>query len=170
MKKYLLILSVFLGLLGSIYLYIQYNLARYSVYYASHMPRKEGAKPELIMALEHIDWIDKANTENVTFYEEENSSIYINKRAYFTYGIINYYVGVSEIDGGYFYYTDSSGKFVTYASPNHNWEKKRLEEEVLQELKTLLVPATKDIVKAQKTPTINLQKLFNQKYESRFNH
>ena len=87
MKKYLLILSVFLGLLGSIYLYIQYNLARYSVYYASHMPRKEGAKPELIMALEHIDWIDKANTENVTFYEEENSSIYINKRAYFTYGI-----------------------------------------------------------------------------------
>ena len=39
---------------------------------------------------------------NVTFYEEENSSIYINKRAYFTYGIINYYVGVSEIDGGYF--------------------------------------------------------------------
>lgn len=69
MKKFLLILSVSLDLLGSIYLYIQYNLARYSVYYASHMPRKEETQPELVMALENINWIDKQNTENIYFHE-----------------------------------------------------------------------------------------------------
>ena len=83
MKKFLLILSVSLDLLGSIYLYIQYNLARYSVYYASHMPRKEGIQPELVMALENINWIDKQNTENIYFHENRDDIIYLNKDAYF---------------------------------------------------------------------------------------
>ncbi len=83
MKKFLLILSVSLDLLGSIYLYIQYNLARYSVYYASHMPRKEGTQPELVMALENINWIDKQNTENIYFHENRDDIIYLNKDTYF---------------------------------------------------------------------------------------
>lgn len=40
-----------------------------SVYYASHMPRKEETQPELVMALENINWIDKQNTENIYFHE-----------------------------------------------------------------------------------------------------
>ena len=80
-----------------------------------------------------------------------------------------YYIRLKKKKGLNFYYTDSIGKFRTYSSPD-NWEEKPLEEVSLQELENLLAPATKDIVKAQKTPTINLQKLFNQKYESRFNH
>lgn len=171
LKKYLVLLGVSLSLAGIVYGYIQYNLARYSVYYASHMPRKEEAKPELIMALENINWIDKQNTENIYFHEDREDIIYLNKDAYFKKKkkYTDYYVRLEKKNGLNFYYTDSIGKFRTYSSPD-NWEEKPLEEVSLQELENLLAPATKDIVKAQKTPTINLQKLFNQKYESRFNH
>lgn len=83
LKKYLVLLGVSLSLAGIVYGYIQYNLARYSVYYASHMPRKEEAQPELIMALENINWIDKQNTENIYFHEDREDIIYLNKDAYF---------------------------------------------------------------------------------------
>lgn len=33
------------------------------------MPRKEETQPELVMALENINWIDKQNTENIYFHE-----------------------------------------------------------------------------------------------------
>lgn len=62
-KKYLIVLSVFLAFLGMIYTYTQYNLTRYSVYYANHIPRKEGAQPELVMAVENKNLIDKPDTD-----------------------------------------------------------------------------------------------------------
>lgn len=69
LKKHFVLLGVFLSLAGIVYGYTQYNLTRYSVYYASHMPRKEETQPELVMALENINWIDKQNTENIYFHE-----------------------------------------------------------------------------------------------------
>ncbi len=172
-KRYLMLLGISFALAGVIYIYIQYNLARYSIYYANHMPRKKGAKPELIMALEHIDWIDKVNTENVRFDEEDNKSIYIKKNAYFTYSIYGYgkgyYMGINKTNGTYFYNTDSTGKFVTYSSLVENKNEEPLDRKTLQEVENLLAPVTQNIIEAQKTPTINLQTLFNQKYESRFN-
>ena len=133
------------------------------------MPRKEGAKPELIMALKNINWIDKVNTENVTFYEEYNHSIYISDNMYFTYNVDGYYIGLSQKNGLYFYNTDSTGKFVTYSSLVENKNEEPLDRKTLQEVENLLAPATQDIIEAQKTPLINLQKLFNQRYMSRFN-
>ncbi|MBG9367969.1 hypothetical protein [Streptococcus sp. NLN64] len=76
MKKYLTIFGVFIILIGSIYSYIQYNLARYSVYYASNMPRKEGAKPELVMAVENKNFINEPNGDYVHFDEEHDHTIY----------------------------------------------------------------------------------------------
>ena len=165
-----MLFGIFLALAVFVYGYIQYNLARYSVYYASHMPRKEGAKPELVMALENINWIDKQNTENVRFDEEETGSVYINRNAYFTYAVKGYYIGINKMNGSYYYDTDQTGKLTTYSFPDDNWEEKSLDEEKLQEIEAILDPVIKDIIESQKTPTINLQKLFNQKYESRFNH
>ncbi|MGT2927862.1 hypothetical protein [Streptococcus danieliae] len=168
-KKYTLLLSMFLVFLGMIYIYIQYNLTRYSVYYASYMPRKEGAKPELVMALEHIDWVDKQNTENIRFDEGDDQSIYIKRNAYFTYNIEGYYLRVGKKNELYFYNTDSTGKFVTYSSLVENKNEEPLDGKTIQKIENLLVPATRDIIEAQKRPTINLQKLFNQRYMSRFN-
>ncbi|MVX59418.1 hypothetical protein E5983_07190 [Streptococcus danieliae] len=173
LKKHFVLLGVFLSLAGIVYGYTQYNLTRYSVYYASHMPRKKEAKPELIMALENLDWIDRVNTENVRFDKEDNKSIYIKKNSYFTYSIYGYgkgyYMGINKTNGAYFYNTDSTGKFVTYSSLVENKNEESLERKTLQEIEALLAPATQDIIEAQKTPLINLQKLFNQRYMSRFN-
>ena len=42
-------------------LYIDYNLRKYSVYYAHNMEHKEGTHPEMAMALENMDVIYKPN-------------------------------------------------------------------------------------------------------------
>lgn len=67
------------------------------------------------------------------------------------------------------YNTDSTGKFINYSSIVDNKNEEPLDKEMLQEIEDIVAPATEDIIKAQKTPSINLQKLFNQKYESTFN-
>ncbi|MBF8971102.1 MULTISPECIES: hypothetical protein [unclassified Streptococcus] len=58
---------------------------------------------------------------------------------------------------------------MTYYSPDDYLEEKPIDKEILQEIEDFLAPATEDLIKAQKIPTINLQGLFNQKYEARFN-
>lgn len=160
---------MFLIIIGSIYIYIQYNLARYSVYYASHMPRKDGARPELVMAVENKNFIDEPNGDYVYFDEEHDHTIYISDNAYFTYGLEGYYLRVIKQNKLYFYNTDSAGKFISYSSPVGNKNEEALDETMLQEIEAIVSPATEDIIKAQKIPFINLQKLFNQKYESTFN-
>lgn len=169
LKKYFVIVSLFLALIGSIYIYIQYNLARYSVYYASQIPRKEGTRPELVMAVENKNLIDKPNGDYVYFDEEHDHTIYISDNSYFTYGLEGYYLRVGKQDKLYFYNTDSTGKFITYSSLVDNEDEKLLNKENLEEIESIVSPAIGDIIKAQKTPFINLQKLFNQKYESIFN-
>lgn len=156
-------------LIGSIYIYIQYNLARYSVYYASHMPRREGTRPELVMAVENKSIVDNPNTDYVYFNEEIDHTIYISANAYFTNGLDGYYLRVNKQSRLYFYHTDLSGKFLNYSSINDNKNEEPLDKEMLQEIEDILAPATKDLIKAQKTPTIKLQGLFNRKYEAKFN-
>ena len=78
-------------------------------------------------------------------------------------------MGINKTNGTYFYNTDSTGKFVTYSSLVENKNEEPLDRKTLQEVENLLAPVTQNIIEAQKTPTINLQTLFNQKYESRFN-
>ena len=52
------IVALIMGILVIIAsLYIDYNLRKYSVYYAHNMEHKEGTHPELAMALENMDVI-----------------------------------------------------------------------------------------------------------------
>lgn len=169
MKKFLIVLSLFLIFIGSIYIYIQYNLARYSIYYASHMPRKDGARPELVMAIENKNLMDKPNSDYIFFDEEHDHTIFFNNNAYFTSGYGGYYLRIGKKNGLYFYYTDLTGKFIFYHSPGNSPKEIPITKEILQEIEEVISPVTEDIIKVQKTPSINLQKLFNQKYESIFN-
>ncbi|NYS49830.1 hypothetical protein HZY93_07740 [Streptococcus danieliae] len=168
MKKFLIVLSLFLVFIGTIYIYIQYNLARYSVYYASRMPRKEGTRPELVMAVENGGLIDNPQNNHVYFEEEREHTLYIGNNAYFKSNFDGYYLRVGKQNAIYFYHTDLTGNFVNYSSIVGNKNEEPLNKEMLQEIETILAPATQDLIKAQKTPSINLQILFNQKYESRF--
>ena len=57
------ILVIFVGLIIGLYtvlgmsLFTFFNLKYHSVYYAQHIPHKEGTEPDIIMLMENNDWI-----------------------------------------------------------------------------------------------------------------
>ena len=57
-------------------LYIDYNLRKYSVYYAHNMEHKEGTHPEMAMALENMDVIYKPNKKNIRYRDDGGFIIY----------------------------------------------------------------------------------------------
>ena len=57
-------------------LYIDYNLRKYSVYYAHNMEHKDGTHPEMAMALENMDVIYKPNKKNIRYREDGGYTIY----------------------------------------------------------------------------------------------
>ena len=59
-------------------LYIDYNLRKYSVYYAHNMEHKEGTHPDMAMALENMDVIYKPNKKNIRYREDGTFIIYKN--------------------------------------------------------------------------------------------
>ena len=60
--------------------YIDYNLRKYSVYYAHNMERKEGTHPEMAMAIENIGVIYKPNKKNIRYRDDGSYAIYNNSR------------------------------------------------------------------------------------------
>ncbi|WP_281522276.1 hypothetical protein [Mogibacterium timidum] len=66
MRKYITAsFSIVFIIAGLIFLYhswyIDYNLRKYSVYYANNMEHKEGTHPELAMAMENMGTIYRPN-------------------------------------------------------------------------------------------------------------
>ena len=71
------IIALILGILLIIAnLYIDYNLRKYSVYYAHNMEHKKGAHPEMAMALENMDAIYKPNKKNIRYRDDGGFIIY----------------------------------------------------------------------------------------------
>ena len=58
--------------------YIDYNLRKYSVYYAHNMEHKEGTRPELAMALENMSVIYKPDKKNIRYRDDGGFAVYIN--------------------------------------------------------------------------------------------
>ncbi|WP_456079558.1 hypothetical protein [Mogibacterium sp.] len=171
------ILVLIMGiLLVVVNLYIDYNLRKYSVYYAHNMEHKEGTHPEMAMALENMDVIYKPNKKNIRYREDGGFSIYNN----FANGeqvIINH--DIEEQKSCYIFFD------VMYKSYYFD-EAFRLEDGYDRltghgeiDAKTVDQKALyKDIYKnfsfiveanVNRKPLINLQKEFNKKYYKRFN-
>ena len=73
------IIALIMGILLIIAnLYIDYNLRKYSVYYAHNMERKEGTHPEMAMAIENIGVIYKPNKKNIRYRDDGSYAIYNN--------------------------------------------------------------------------------------------
>ena len=156
---------VFLGL--SVYAYS--NLKYYSVYYAQQMPHKEGTEPDLVMLIENMGEIYTPKIEGIRYDDDgrnfiENSTNLTGKPTNF-----------SEFDGGYHYSdkNDVSYKF------NKNFELewaldkdyKKIDLATIDEtkIKGEIRETLKPILDVQSKPLINLQWLFNMKYQDRFN-
>ena len=157
-------------------LYIDYNLRKYSVYYAHNMEHKEGTHPEMAMALENMDVIYKPNKKNIR-YRDDGGFIIYNTFSDSERVIIKY--GVSEEKSRYIFYdvVDKDYFFDEAFRLEYGYDSSTGLDEI--DIKTVDQDALyKDIYKnfgfiveanVNRKPRINLQKEFNKKYYKRFN-
>ena len=156
--------------------YIDYNLRKYSVYYAHNMEHKEGTHPELAMALENMDVIYKPDKKNIRHREDGGYTINKNFLDSEQFSI-NYNRGEKELFYGYYdityksYYFNGTFKLTRAydSSVGHDEiDIKMVNQEALyKEIYKnfgLLVEAN-----VNRKPLINMQKEFNKKYYKRFN-
>ena len=157
-------------------LYIDYNLRKYSVYYAHNIVHKEGTHPELAMALENMDAIYKPNKKNIR-YRDDGGFIIYNTFSNSERVIMSCNPAEKEIRYIYhdftkrnYYFNEAFNLTLAYdSSVGHDKiDIKTVDQEALY----------KDIYKnfgflveanVNRKPRINLQKQFNKKYYKRFN-
>ena len=157
-------------------LYINYNLRKYSVYYAHNIVHKEGTHPELAMALENMDAIYKPNKKNIR-YRDDGGFIIYNTFSNSERVIMSCNPAEKEIRYIYhdftkrnYYFNEAFNLTLAYdSSVGHDKiDIKTIDREALY----------KDIYKnfgflveanVNRKPRINLQKQFNKKYYKRFN-
>ena len=163
------ILGLFVGLIIGLYtilgmsLFIFINLKFNSVYYAQHIPHKEGTEPDLVMLIENMDWIYTPEIDGIR-YDNDGTNAIINtkSKSFLTKSLGNFLYDKDNMIIGF----DSTFRFedVSYFSE----EAKRIqvnESKIKREIRKNFSP----IMKVQTKPFINLQWLFNLIYQSRFN-
>ena len=156
--------------------YIDYNLRKYSVYYAHNMEHKDGTHPEMAMALENMGVIYKPNKKNVRYREDGGYTICKNFLDSEQFSI-SYNREEGEHFYGYYdityksYYFNGTFKLTRVYDSSVGHDKidiKTVDQDTLY----------KDIYKnfgfiieanVNRKPLINMQKEFNKKYYKRFN-
>ncbi|WP_251934558.1 hypothetical protein [Streptococcus sp. Marseille-Q0941] len=151
---------VFLGL--SFYAYS--NLKYYSVYYAQQMPHKEGTEPDLVMLIENMGSIYTPKIEGIRYDDDGMNSIARNvegRESIFS-SSGEYLMFHSSTDDHYLFdrvFRNKSSFDKHYNDIEFN------QQLVLNEIRETVQP----VLDVQPKPLINLQWLFNKKYQDRFN-
>ena len=155
--------------------YIDYNLRKYSVYYAHNMEHKEGAHPEMAMALENIKVIHTPASKGIRYdydglakvYNDRNNGNSSSICATYVYGVE--YLYSKSKDRSYIFNSDFSLKAIYDSNTaKMEYEKSDIDEE---ELYNEVYKNFGFLVEANvnRKPLINMQKEFNKKYYKRFN-
>ena len=157
-------------------LYIDYNLRKYSVYYAHNMEHKDGTHPEMAMALENMDVIYKPNKKNIR-YRDDGGFIIYNTFSDSERVIMSCDPGEKELRYIYHDFTKKNYYFNEVFNLILAYDSSVGHEEI--DIKTVDQKALyKDIynnfgfiveANVNRKPRINLQKQFNKKYYKRFN-
>ena len=164
------ILAIFVGLfivlvtvLGmSLFTFI--NLKFNSVYYAQHIPHKEGTEPDIIMLMENKGWAYTPEIDGISYDDDGSYSITREKGTK---------TSVLDLSGDTLFFFLDSGEsyllnrnFSIQDSFDKRYHKiKYNQRKVLKEIRETVQP----VIDAQSKPLINLQWLFNLIYQSRFN-
>ena len=163
------ILAIFVGLIIGLYtvlgmsLFTFINLKFNSVYYAQHIPHKEGTEPDLVMLVENMGWIYTPEIDGIRYVDDgTNAILNTNSKSFLTKSSGSFLYDKDNMIIGF----DSTFRFedVSYFSE----EAKRIqvnESKIKREIRKDFSP----IMKVQTKPFINLQWLFNLIYQSRFN-
>ena len=163
------ILVLFVGLIIGLYtvlgmsLFTFINLKYHSVYYAQHIPHKEGTEPDLVMLVENMGWIYTPEIDGIRYVDDgTNAIINTNSKSFLTKSSGSFLYDKDNMTIGF----DSTFRFedVGYFSEEAKRTKVN-ESKIKREIRKDFSP----IMKVQPKPLINLQWLFNLLYQSRFN-
>ena len=164
------ILVLFVGLIIGLYtvlgmsLFTFINLKYHSVYYAQHIPHKEGTEPDIIMLMENMGWAYTPEIDGISYDDDGMYAITRNK------GTKTSILGLS---GDTLYFSSASGDgyllnrnfSLQDAFDEHYHKIKYNQRKVKKEIRETVQP----VIDEQPKPLINLQCLFNLIYQSRFN-
>ena len=163
------ILGIFVGLFIGLVtvlgmsLFTFFNLKYHSVYYAQHIPHKEGTEPDIVMLMENNGWIYTPELDGINYDEDGTYAITREK------GTESSVLGFS--DGTLVFYPDSGESYIfnrnfsIQAAFDKRYHKiKYNQRKVLKEIRETVQP----VIDAQPKPFVNLQWLFNLLYRSRF--
>ena len=160
-----IIIGLFVGLLTVLCmsLYTYCNLKFNSVYYAQHIPHKEGTEPDLVMLVENMGWIYTPEIDGIR-YDDDGTNAIINtkSKSFLTKSLGSFLYDKDNMTIGF----DSTFRFedVSYFSEEAKRTKVN-ESQIKREIREDFSP----IMKVQTKPFINIQWLFNLLYQSRFN-
>ena len=164
------ILAIFIGLIIGLYtvlgmsLFTFINIKFNSVYYAQHIPHKEGTEPDIVMLMENMGWAYTPEIDGISYDDDGMYAITRNK------GTKTSILGLS---GDTLYFSSASGDgyllnrnfSLQDAFDEHYHKIKYNQRKVQKEIRETVQP----VIDAQAKPLINLQWLFNLIYQSRFN-
>ena len=164
------ILGIFVGLFIGLVtilgmsLFSFFNLKYHSVYYAQHIPHKDGTEPDVIMLMENMGWAYTPKIEGISYDDDGMYAITRDK------GTETSILGLS---GDTLYFSSASGDgyllnrnfSLQDAFDEHYHKIKYNQRKVQKEIRETVQP----VIDAQSKPLINLQWLFNLIYQSRFN-
>ena len=164
------ILVIFVGLIIGLYtvlgmsLFTFFNLKYHSVYYAQHIPHKEGTEPDIIMLMENNDWIYTPEIDGIS-YDDDGSYAITREKGTKT--------SILDFSGDTLFFISASGESYIFnrnfsiqdAFDKRYHKIKYNQRKVLKEIRETVQP----VIDAQPKPLINLQWLFNLLYQSRFN-
>ena len=160
-------LVVFIG--ASMYAVTTINLLSNSVYYAQRMPHKEGTEPDLVMLIENMGSIYTPKIEGIR-YDDDGANFIEN-----SIDSSGHPTSFGEFGGGYHYSdkNDVSYKFAKNFELEWVLDKdyKKIDIATIDEkkIKQGIRETVQPILDVQSKPLINLQWLFNMKYQDRFN-
>ena len=146
---------------------LETNIRRYSVYYAKHIPHGKDTDPVLAMTMENLDYLNRPNLKNYSYYSDALNSIMVGDAFDF-----------STIGSGYMleklheprevYYFTPSGKFDSYILLNEDKTAPEVSDMRKREAFKFAYDILQPIIDSQPIPGINLQWYFNWKYQKRF--
>ena len=164
------ILGIFVGLIIGLYtvlgmsLFTFINLKFNSVYYAQHIPHKEGTDPDVIMLMENMGWAYTPEIEGISY--DDDGSYAITREKGTKTSVLSF------TNGTLFFFLDSGESYLfdRNFSIQHAFDKryhtiKYNQRKVKKEIRETVQP----VIDEQPKPLINLQWLFNLIYQSRFN-
>lgn len=164
------ILAILVGLVIGLYtvlgmsLFTFINIKFNSVYYAQHIPHKEGTEPDIIMLMENMGWAYTPEIDGIS-YDDDGSYAITREKGTKT--------SILDLSGDTFYFFSGSGESYLFnrnfsiqdAFDEHYHKIKYNQRKVQKEIRETVQP----VIDEQSKPLINLQWLFNLIYQSRFN-